>query len=104
MTENKSPEQVLAEQQARQAISQQYVDPLKADPAYQDQIDRNRILSAHSGPLSSGPATRNETAPHEPSSLVPLYDSIINGIRANPARGVFTAAAIGFLAVLILRR
>ena len=36
MTENKSPEQVLAERQASQAISQQYVDPLEADPAYQD--------------------------------------------------------------------
>jgi hypothetical protein len=55
MTENRSPEQVFAEQQAKQAISHRYVDPLDADPHYQDQIDRNRIPSA-SSPLSSSSA------------------------------------------------
>ena len=105
MTENRSPEQVLAEQQAKQAISQRYVDPLESDPYYQDQIDRNRIPSSDTGPLSPTSATagRDHRPPPIPSA-VPYFDIVLENIRQNPSRGVFTAAGLGFLAALLLRR
>lgn len=105
MTENKSPEQVFAEQQAKQAISQRYVDPLASDPSYQDQIDRNRIPSAGSGPLSPNSARGQDHRPRPPGpSAISYYDDLLENIRRNPSRGVFTAAALGFLAALLLRR
>ena len=105
MTENRSPEQVFAEQQAKQAISHRYIDPLEADPHYQDQIDKNRIPSASSGPLSPNSATAGQE--HQPPprmSAIPYYDAALANIRENPLQGVFTAAALGFLAALLLRR
>ena len=105
MTENRSPEQVLADQKAKQAISQRYADPLVADPYYQDQVDRNRIPSSDTGPLAPNSATpgRDQRPPPIPSAA-PYYDAVLENIRHNPSRGVFTAAALGFLAALLLRR
>jgi hypothetical protein len=98
-------EQVFAEQQAKQAISHRYVDPLDADPHYQDQIDRNRIPSA-SSPLSpsSAAAGQDHRQPPPRMSAIPYYDAVLANIRQNPTPGVLTAAALGFLAALLLRR
>jgi hypothetical protein len=58
MPTDKSPEEVLAETRAKQAISQKYLDPddnPDLEPERQDQLDMNRIPGNYDGNGASDP-------------------------------------------------
>ena len=43
MADTKSAAEQFAEQQAREAIGQRYIDPATLDPDRQEQLDKNRV-------------------------------------------------------------
>jgi hypothetical protein len=98
----KTPEQLLAEQQARQEISRRYLDPRANDAEYQDLVDRNRILS---GKQVAPKSALQPPGPAEESGVVAaVSDALSAWIKERPTGGVLTAAATGFVIALALFR
>jgi hypothetical protein len=103
MDGQKTPEQLLAEQQARQEISRRYIDPRANDPEYQDLVDRNRIPTGEQvAPKSAQQPTvvRGERI----GVLTGARDTLAVWIRENPTGGMLAAVASGFVIALVLFR
>jgi hypothetical protein len=101
----KSPEDQFAEEQARLAISQQYLardDNPDLDPMRQEDLDRNRIPGAlGDGPLSPNSEPRSREVRVDKPAL-PSGGSITSALalsmKEQPYRALALAAALGFVA------
>ena len=102
MEGQKTPAQLLAEQQARQEISRRYIDPRTNDPEYQDLVDRNRIPSGEQ--VAPKSALQAPVSAKKPGVLATAGDVLAAWIKENPTGGVLAAAATGFVAALVLAR
>ena len=102
MEEQKTPAQLLAEQQARQEISRRYIDPRTNDPEYQDLVDRNRIPSGEQ--VAPKSALTTPVPAEKPGVFAAAGDVLGNWIKANPTGGVLAAATTGFIVALVLSR
>jgi len=99
----KSPEDQFAEEQARLAISQQYLARHdNSDPMKQEDLDRNRIPGAlGDGPLSPNSETRSrETRVDKPAlpSGGSSTSALALSMKEQPYRALALAAALGFVA------
>jgi len=98
----KTPEQLLAEQQARQEISRRYIDPRANDAEYQDLVDRNRILSGKQ--VAPNSALQPPGPAEEPGVVAAASDALSAWLKESPTGGVLTAAVTGFIIALALFR
>lgn len=96
MTDQLSPQEKFAQEQARQAISQRYVEPETLDPTLQDRIDGNRIPGSTMDGSRFAISDAVRDAP-------PQRGGLTAAIRSNPTQSVLIAAAIGFVAAIIVR-
>jgi hypothetical protein len=101
----KSPEDQFAEEQARLAISQQYLardDNPDLDPMRQEELDRNRIPGAlGDGPLSPNSETRAREARADEAALLSrnsLSGALAHSMKNQPYAALALAAAFGFVA------
>ncbi|HVJ78401.1 MAG TPA: hypothetical protein VM620_11260 [Hyphomicrobium sp.] len=100
----KSPEDQFAEQQARLAISQQYLardDNPDLDPMRQEELDRNRIPGAlGDGQLSPNSETRAREAVADEAALLnggSISSAIAHSVKDQPYTALALAAALGFV-------
>jgi hypothetical protein len=99
VNEHKTPEQLLAEQQAKQEISRRYIDPRENDPLYQDLVDRNRIHVAPSSAVRARPNAVEESSP-----LGGWRKGLEDWVRKNPAGSMLAATAAGIVLALLIGR
>jgi len=99
----KSVEEQFAEEQARLAISQQYLardDNPDLDPMRQEQLDRNRIPGQlGEQQVSPGPGVEARADAHDrPSSAgSSLPKAFVEALRDQPYRTLALAAGIGIV-------
>ncbi len=95
MAETKSAAEQFAEQQAKEAISQRYIDPMTLDPDRQDQIDKNRVP----GEFGADASLENTATP----APDPIETTFSGPAAGRPLDAILAVAVIGFVAVLIWR-
>ena len=96
----KSVAELFAEQQAREAISQRYIDPASLNPDRQEQIDRNRIPGEIALAFDAFDYGRAAVRRRRSPGLQETFGGFIN---RSPLQAVLTAAALGFAIALIVR-
>jgi len=100
----KSPEDQFAEEQARFAISQQYLardDNPDLDPMRQEELDRNRIPGAlRDVQLSPNSETRSREAEADEAALLnggSIPSELAHSIKDRPYTALALAAVLGFV-------
>jgi hypothetical protein len=100
----KSPEEQFAEEQARLAISQQYLardDNPDLDPMRQEELDRNRIPGALGDmQLSPNSETRSRAVADEAALLDDrsISSALAHSMKDQPYTMLALVAALGFVA------
>jgi hypothetical protein len=100
----RSPEDQFADEQARLAISQQYLardDNPDLDPMRQEQLDRNRVPGeVGRAPLSPSSEVRSREARIDEAALLSgrtLSGALANSLRDQPYTTLALGAVVGFV-------